>query len=327
MLKEDVLAALRRAGGGPLSGEELSRTLGVSRAAVWKAVTALRSAGYQIEGQSARGYALVSSPDVLDPAVLRRPDRVVGCEAICLDSVDSTNNEIKRRAIQGAPTGLAVTAEEQTGGKGRRGRSFQSLAGKGLYLSVLLRPQVPVEQVSQLTAWTAVAVARAIEAVSEVRPNIKWPNDVLVNGKKLCGILTELGVEAETGAVSYVVVGMGTNVSQTEADFGPELSEIATSLGILGARVRRSELAKALLSELDAMNAAFPAGRAGYLAEYRRRCVTLGREVKLVAPEGERLATALDVDDNFALRVRLADGTEETVSSGEVSVRGVLGYH
>lgn len=327
MGKEDVLAALRRAEGRTLSGEELSRTLGVSRAAVWKAVTALREAGYQIEGQSARGYELVGSPDVLDASALRCPDCVVGCQVICLDKTDSTNDELKRRATQGAPTGLVVTAEEQTGGKGRRGRSFQSLAGKGLYLSVLLRPQVPAEQVSQLTAWTAVAVCRAVEAVSRVRPSIKWPNDVLVEGKKLCGILTELGVEAETGAVSYVVVGMGTNVSQTEADFGPELSGIATSLSILGADIRRAELAQALLAELDAMNAAFPEGRAEYLKYYRHRCVTLGREVKLVGPEGERLATALDVDENFALRVRLADGTEETVSSGEVSVRGVLGYH
>lgn len=172
MVKEDVLAALRRAEGQTLSGEELSRSLGVSRAAVWKAVTALREAGYQIQGQSARGYELVGSPDVLDGAALRCPGRTVGCEVICLDKTDSTNDELKRRAMAGAPTGLAVTADTQTGGKGRRGRSFQSLPGKGLYLSVLLRPQVPVEQVSQLTAWTAVAVCRAIEAVSAVRPSV-----------------------------------------------------------------------------------------------------------------------------------------------------------
>lgn len=325
MVKDAVLQALQSQT-EPLSGEELSRKLGVSRAAVWKGVKALQAEGYTIEALPSRGYCLLAQPDVLRASELADPGRVVGGEVLCLRETDSTNDELKRRAMAGAPTGLAVTADTQTGGKGRRGRSFQSLAEKGLYLSVLLRPQVPLEQVSQLTAWTAVAVCRAVEAVSGVQPSIKWPNDVLVEGKKLCGILTELGVEAETGSLSYVVVGMGTNLTQTEADFGPELSQIATSLAILGHPVTRRELAVALLDELDKMNAAFPQGREEYLAQYRRRCVTLGREVKLVRPDGETPATALDIDGDFALRVRLADGREETVSSGEVSVRGVLGY-
>ncbi len=325
MVKDELLRALRGRT-EPLSGEELSRALGVSRAAVWKAVTALRGEGYVVEALPTRGYRLVEAPDVLRAAELSDPRRVVGGEVVCLPRTDSTNDELKRRAMAGAPTGLAVTADEQTGGKGRRGRSFQSLAGKGLYLSVLLRPQVPLEIVSQLTAWTAVAVCQAIEDTSGVAASIKWPNDVLVEGKKLCGILTELGVEAETGSLSYVVVGMGTNVSQTREDFGPELEPIATSLAILGTHVTRRELAAALLDRLDAMNAAFPARREDYLAEYRRRCVTLGRQVKLVRPDGETPAQALDVDDAFALRVRMASGAEETVSSGEVSVRGVLGY-
>lgn len=325
MVKDALLQALEGRN-EPLSGEALSRELGVSRAAVWKAVTALRSEGYAIEALPTRGYRLLEVPDVLRGDRLADPGRVVGCEVVCLDSVDSTNNECKRRAIQGAPTGLAVTAEVQTGGKGRRGRSFQSLAGKGLYLSVLLRPQVSLERVSQLTAWTAIAVCRAVESLCSVEPSIKWPNDVLVEGRKLCGILTELGVEGETGALSYVVVGMGTNLSQTAADFGPELADKAVSLAMLGYAVRREDLARALLNELDAMNAAFPERREEYLAEYRRRCVTLGRELRLVRPQGERAATALDIDDDFSLLVRLPDGTEERVASGEVSVRGLLGY-
>lgn len=325
MVKDAVLRALQNQT-EPLSGEELSRELGVSRAAVWKAVKVLQAEGYTIQALPTRGYCLLAQPDVLRGPELADPDRVVGGHVVCLRETDSTNDECKRRAMAGAPTGLAVTADTQTGGKGRRGRSFQSLAGKGLYLSVLLRPQVPLEQVSQLTAWTAVAVCRAVEAVSGVEPCIKWPNDVLVGGKKLCGILTELGVEAETGSLSYVVVGMGTNLTQTEADFGPELSQIATSLAILGHPVTRRTLAVALLDELEQMNAAFPREREGYLAEYHRRCVTLGKEVKLVTPNDETGAIALDIDDDFALRVRLQDGREETVSSGEVSVRGVLGY-
>lgn len=323
MVRDAVLAALR-ATQGDLSGEELSRRLGVSRAAIWKAVNALRQDGYHIQGQSARGYRLIDCPDLLNAEELRSPDRIIGCEVICLDSIDSTNDECKRRAMSGAPVGLAVTADTQTGGKGRRGRSFQSLAGKGLYLSVLLRPQVPLEAVSQLTAWTAVAVCRAIEQVSDIHPDIKWPNDILADGKKLCGILTELGLEAETGVLIYVVVGMGTNVSQTREDFGPELEGIATSLSLLGAHVQRRILAQALLRELDSMNAAFPLNREGYLAEYRRRCVTLGKEIRLVEPTREREATALDIDPDFALRVRLSDGREERITSGEVSIRPPL---
>lgn len=325
MLKDEVLSALRRAE-RPVSGAELCKALGVSRAAVWKAVEALRKEGYEIEAQSAVGYRLTAAPDRLNAAELRTADGVVGREVVCLDTVDSTNEEIKRRALAGAEAGLVVTAETQTGGKGRRGRSFQSLSGKGLYLSVLLKPRVPLDQVSQLTAWTAVAVCRAIEAVCNVKPQIKWPNDVLVDGKKLCGILTEMGVEAETGALSYVVVGMGTNVSQTAQDFGPELSEIATSLHILGAEVTRRELALALMAELDRMNAAFPHGREEYFDAYTRRCVTLGKQVKLVRLDGETLATAERLTGTFQLVVRHPDGTEETVSSGEVSVRGLLGY-
>lgn len=325
MVKDEVLSALRRAE-RPVSGAELCKALGVSRAAVWKAVEALRKEGYEIEAQSAVGYRLTAAPDRLNAAELRAADGVVGREVVCLDTVDSTNEEIKRRALAGAEAGLVVTAETQTGGKGRRGRSFQSLSGKGLYLSVLLKPNVPLDQVSQLTAWTAVAVCRAIEEVCGVRPQIKWPNDVLVDGKKLCGILTEMGVEAETGALGYVVVGMGTNVSQTEEDFGPELCDLATSLHLLGAEVTRRELALALIAELDRMNAAFPHGREEYFDAYSQRCVTLGKEVLLIRGDGTTQATAERLTGAFQLVVRRPDGTEETVSSGEVSVRGLLGY-
>lgn len=355
MLKDDVLLALKTAQ-KPISGADLSKNLGVSRAAVWKAVESLRKAGYEIAGQSAVGYRLTTVPDRLTPADLHQPftvpspsphrpltvsipsphrpltvsyppaQGVVGREVVCLDTVDSTNDEVKRRALAGAEAGLVVTAERQTAGKGRRGRSFQSLSGKGLYLSVLLKPNVPLDQVSQLTAWTAVAVCRAIERICDVKPTIKWPNDILVEGKKLCGILTEMGVEAETGALGYVVVGMGTNVSQTQEDFGEELCKIATSLHICGANVTRLDLARALIAELDKLNSAFPVDWREYHESYKNRCVTLGKEVKIVRPDREEQAKAEDITGDFKLVVRHGDGTREEVSSGEVSVRGLLGY-
>jgi len=325
VLQEDVLRMLRQAG-EPLSGEKMSRELGVSRAAVWKAVSALRESGYRVEAHSAKGYRLLESPDLLSPGELEDAARTVGRQVLCLSSVDSTNNVCRHKAVEGAPDGLAVLAGEQTSGRGRRGRSFQSLPGKGLYLSVLLRPKAELAQVSQLTAWTAVALCAALKRTAGVEGEIKWPNDVLLEGKKLCGILTELGLEAETGALEYVVVGIGVNVGQDEADFGPELAGIATSLRLHGIQLRRADLAQAVLEELDRMYADFPQERAAYLEEYRRRCVTVGRQVRILRGEEETPAEAIGVEEDFSLLVRLPDGRRERVTSGEVSVRGLLGY-
>lgn len=330
MLQDEILSLLRSEPDAYRSGEEMSRQLGVSRAAVWKAVEALRRAGYEIVSAPNRGYRLSAAPDDLRSGELTAAmsGRLVGREVVCLDTVDSTNSEVKRRAANGANQGLAVISDEQTAGRGRRGNAFQSLKGKGLFCSVLLRPQVPLDALGQLTAWTAVAVCRAIEACCGLDCGIKWTNDIILGGKKLCGILTELEFEAESAAAVAVVVGVGINVGQTEADFGPDLSPIATSLTqALGRPVRRAELAVHLLSALDEMYAAFPQGKVAYLDEYRRRCVTTGHEVALVGPDGSREpALAQEVDDDFALVCRLPDGSTRTVTAGEVSVRGLLGY-
>ena len=327
MLRDDVLALLRQREGEPLSGEAMSRTLGVSRAAVWKAIEALREEGYAISSAPRRGYWLEKSPDLLSPGELSRPDRRVGRELVCLDQVDSTNNEVKRRAVDAVPDGLVVLAGEQTGGRGRRGRSFVSPAGKGLYLSALLRPDCPLEQVSALTAWTAVAVCDAVEELCGIRPGIKWPNDVILDGRKLCGILTELELEAETAALRYVVVGLGLNVSQTADDFGPEVAPVAVSLAqALGRAPRRAEAAGAVIAALNRMAADFPLRWGEWLERYRADCLTLGRPVRLLRAGGEEAAVAEAVDETFALVVRHPDGRRETVSSGEVSVRGLLGY-
>ena len=327
MLRDEVLSLLKS--GEELSGEAMSQTLGVSRAAVWKAIEALRGEGYAISSAPRRGYRLEGSPDLLSAGELAAAvaGRRVGKELVCLETVDSTNNEVKRRAVDAVPDGLVVLAGEQTGGRGRRGRSFVSPAGKGLYLSALLRPDCPLEQVSALTAWTAVAVCDAVEELCGIRPGIKWPNDVILDGRKLCGILTELELEAETAALRYVVVGLGLNVSQTADDFGPEVAPVAVSLAqALGRAPRRAEAAGAVIAALDRMVADFPRRWAEWLERYRADCLTLGRPVRLLRAGGEEAAEAEAVDETFALVVRRPDGRRETVSSGEVSVRGLLGY-
>ena len=329
MSRERVLALLRERQGEYLSGEAMSRTLGISRAGVWKAIEGLRQEGYVVSSAPNRGYRLENSPDRLRVGELfgLLSDAKIGSELVCLDVIDSTNTECKRRAMTGAPEGLVVTAEEQTGGRGRRGRRFESPRGAGLYLSVLLRPDCAPAEAVTLTAWVGVAVCDAVEQAAGVRPRIKWTNDIILNGKKLCGILTEMSVEGETGAVDYVVAGMGTNVGETAEYFAQAgLADIATSLDIEGHAVDRNVLAACLLNALDRMAKEFPQEKGKWLKQYRADCLTPGHEVKLVGPEGERRAEALAIDDDFGLVVALPDGTTETITAGEVSVRGIAGY-
>ena len=329
MSRENVLSLLLEEPSAYLSGEEMSRRLGVSRAAVWKAIETLRQEGYEISSAPNRGYRLESAPDRVREGELRGPlsDCIIGSSLACLEVIDSTNTECKRRAMSGAPHGLAVLAEEQTGGRGRLGRTFQSPRGGGLYLSVLLRPDLSPAEVVDFTAWVAVAVCDGIEEVCGVRPRIKWTNDLVLNGKKLAGILTELGLESETNSLQYLVTGIGVNVNQQAGDFEGEVRDIATSLSMeLGRPVRRAALAAGILRAMDRMYAGFPHNKQEYLDRYRADCMTPGHQVQLITPVSRQEATALAIDDEFRLVVELPDGTRKALSTGEVSVRGMYGY-
>ena len=331
MSKQTVLELLRRREGAFLSGEEISRRLGLSRAAVWKAVDALRREGYTVEARTGLGYRLAGAPDALTEPEIRRflpPTEVVGRKLVCLSEVDSTNTRAKESAMAGEPEGLVVVADCQTAGRGRMGRSFQSPPGKGIYLTALLRPHLPPERLMCVTAMAGVSVCGAVEEVCGLSPGLKWPNDPVLNGRKLCGILTELSLEAETRSLQYLVVGIGINVLHTPEDFSPEVAAIATSVAAeLGHPVSRPALAAALIARLDRLRTALVSGDTeDYLAEYRRRCVNLGKRVRLLSPGGEAHGEALDVDREFGLVVRRDDGTVTTVRSGEVSVRGLYGY-
>lgn len=331
MSRETVLALLRAQGGEFLSGEEISGRLGLSRTAVWKAVDALRREGYEIEARAGLGYRLTGTPDALTEPEIRsflEETAVVGRELQCFDEIDSTNNYAKRIALSGAPDGTVIVADCQTAGRGRMDRSFQSPKGKGIYLTALLRPELPPERLLPVTALAGVAVCAAVERVCGVRPGLKWPNDPVLGSRKLCGILTELSVEAETGRVQYLVLGIGVNVLQTAEDFTPEVAEMATSLAMaLGRPVSRPALAAALIEELDRLYTALRAGDLSeYLAAYRRDCVNLGKAVQLISPAGRETVTAVGIDGDFGLVVRGADGEERAVRSGEVSVRGLYGY-
>lgn len=331
MSRDAVLRLLRQSEGDYVSGEAVSEALGVTRAAVWKAVDALRRDGYEVESRKNRGYRLVGEPDSLSETAVRAclgETKRVGRTLACFAQIDSTNAYLKRAAAEGAADGAVAVADEQTGGRGRRGRSFSSPAGKGVYLSALLRPDVEPTRLLPLTGFVAVAVCNAVERAAQVRPQIKWTNDLVLGSRKLCGILTELSVEGESGALQYVVVGVGVNVAQTREDFADGLEDIATSLLLeTGVNVSRAALAAALVEELDALYDALLRGETqAYLDAYRRDCLTIGREVQLLWQDTRERVRAVGVDDALGLEVVRGDGSRDVIRTGEVSVRGLYGY-
>lgn len=248
--------------------------------------------------------------------------KITACPALeVFPQLDSTNAYLKRAALAGAVHRSVVIADAQSAGRGRMGRSFQSPQGKGLYLSVLLRAMG--RDVSCVTGMAAVAAARAVERVSGAEVAIKWTNDLVLNGRKLCGILAETQM---MGSDTALVLGVGVNVHHAQEDFTGEVAQLATSLAMEGYQTERAVLAAALIEELYQLDEALGGELTTYTQEYRRRCVTLGKEVRLLWTAGQEHAVAEDIDAQFGLIVRLADGTRKTVRTGEVSVRGLYGY-
>lgn len=241
----------------------------------------------------------------------------------CFESIDSTNSYLKREAACGAVHGSVAAANSQSAGRGRLGRSFQSPPDRGIYLSVLLRPELDGEVLMSATGMAAVAVSRAVRRVTGADVGIKWTNDLILNGKKLAGILAETVVVGEDIAL---IIGVGVNVHQAREDFDGEVADIATSLAMEGYQTDRAALTAAMIEELYALGGALGGEIDGYVEEYRRACVTLGREVRLMWTEKQVRAQALDVDERFGLLVRPENGEIMTVRSGEVSVRGLYGY-
>lgn len=240
--------------------------------------------------------------------------------------IDSTNDYLKRTARQGIPHGTVVIADHQTGGHGRRGRTFLSPEGVGIYLSMLIRPDCTVQELMHLTCATAVAMCDAVEAAAGFRPGIKWTNDLVYGKRKLGGILTELGFKSD-GTVDYAIIGIGINCCQNPEDFAPEIRDMAGSLAMItGQSIDRSRVAAAMMEALQRMDQELLSGKNHMLDRYRDNCITLGQDISLVRGDEVRHGYALSVDDEGALIVRFEDGHTEAVNSGEVSVRGMYGY-
>ena len=317
-----ILTALRTAGAGWVSGADLSQTLGLSRAAIWARIEELRGLGYVIEAMPHRGYRLQSAPDLLhaDDLLSRLAGAgVVGRDIRVFQQTTSTNDVVEKLAVDGVQEGMAVFAESQTKGRGRLGRCWVSPAGKGLLFSVLLRPALPPQSATQLTITAATAVARAIQRHAGMAPEIKWPNDILLRGRKTAGILTELS--AELDHIKYVILGIGVNVNLETTDFPPEWRGTSTSLRLAAGRpVSRSELAADLLRELDADYARVCAGQFIAVAdEWERQCATLGQQVRICGGGREVSGRAESLDEDGALLVRTQHGRLERIVGGDVA--------
>ena len=243
------------------------------------------------------------------------------------DSIDSTNTRAKELAVRGAAHGTVLIADHQTGGRGRRGRSFHSPAGSGIYMSIILRPNCGPQDLMHLTCAAAVALCDAVEQSCGLRPGIKWTNDLVVGKKKVAGILTELGISPR-GTLDYAIIGIGINCCQESSDFPREIRGIAGSLhSVTGQTIQRHKVAAAMIDALLAMDRKLLTGKEAIMNRYRDDCITLGQAVSVVKADGlARHGTALDLDSDGGLLVRFDDGITETVSSGEVSVRGMYGY-
>lgn len=317
--KEKLLSLLSQHQGEYHSGEDIADRLAISRTAVWKAVKALQTEGYTIEAVRNRGYCLTGSRDVLTVAQIQSGLQWPGASVEVHPSVPSTNALLRERANAGAPEGTVVIAAAQTRGRGRLGRSFYSPADTGLYLSVLLRPDgwSPAEAV-RVTTMAAVAACEAIESVSGKEAQIKWVNDVFMEGRKVCGILTEGSFNLELGSLEYIVLGVGINVYPPTEGFPRDISATA---GVVLEEVRESGRNLLASEFLNRFYACYTADPGDYAQRYRERSFVIGRRVTVISPKGTKEALALDVDRDCRLVVRWPDGQVERLSSAEISVR------
>lgn len=329
MLKWQVLDQLKQNNKDYLSGEKISQKLSVSRTAVNKAIKNLREKGYQIASSTNKGYKLLNSPDVLSKYEIksRLDTKTIGKEIKLFDTLASTNNTAKQMAAEEQKEGTTILSKEQTGGRGRLARSFHSPKDMGVWMSVILRPKIEPEQATIFTIMAAVAVNNAIEALCGERPKTKWTNDILLNNKKLCGILTEMSIEAETQSIQHIIIGIGINVNNQS--FPPEIENIATSLFMHTNKPQnRAQIAAEVLNQLDQLytNGYHDKNKSKLISLYRSDLNMLGKEVKLIRGNKESIVTAIDIDQNGCLIVQNSDKSIEVVNSGEVSIRVPGGY-
>lgn len=329
-MKAEILKLLREAD-GYVSGQQLCEKFGVPRTAVWKVIRQLQEEGYQVEAVRNKGYHIVDSPDIMTKEELDSlmETKWIGRNVVYYDTVDSTNLRIKQMGDEGAPEGTLAVADQQSAGRGRRGRSWDSPAGSSIYMSLLLRPEIEPDKAPMITLVMACSVAEGImdcgDSCGNPQVQIKWPNDIIINGKKLVGILTEMSTQIDY--INHVTVGVGINVNLTE--FPEEIRETATSLCLeCGHVVKRAPLIAAIMKRMEKNYEIFlkTGDLTGLMDKYSEMLVNKDRDVMILGVKEQYRAHAIGINQTGELIVRREDGSEEAIYAGEVSVRGVYGY-
>ena len=325
-MKEEILRLLRSAD-GYISGQELCNRFGVSRTAVWKAINQLKEAGYEIEAQQNKGYRLMAAPDLMTEAEIKSLMHTewVAKEVLYFDTIDSTNTKAQELAEKGYPSGTLVVADKQESGKGRRGRSWVSPSGTGIFMTLMIKPDINPNNASMLTLVAALAVAKAITSVTGEKALIKWPNDIVINGKKVCGILTEMN--AQFDYINHIVVGIGINVHNES--FPEEISQMASSLMIEagGKRFHRAQIIAENMSYFEQYYDTFLKTQdlSALVREYDELLVNRNKSVRVLDPKEPFDGKAMGITPKGELIVDTWE-SRKLVSSGEVSVRGIYGY-
>lgn len=320
--KEKLLELFETNKGTYFSGEEIAQRFCVSRAAVWKAVNALRQDGYAIDAVTNKGYCLSEKTDILSPQGVRKylKPAYQAMKLEVLSTVPSTNALVREKAIEAFPEGYTVISNEQTAGRGRYGRTFFSPRDTGLYMSILLRPiHDSAQQAARLTVVAAAAMCRTIEEISGEPAQIKWVNDIYVRGKKVCGILTEASFSLETGSPEYVILGTGINVYPPVGGFPKELEPIAGTIFDCPGDDMKNRLAAGFINRF--MDSYTSPEQTGYIEEYRSRSLVVGKNVTVLSGGQSRGAFAYGIDDECRLLVRYEDGETAALSYGEISIR------
>lgn len=334
-MKNRILKKLKNEKGKYLSGEQLSEHLEVSRTYIWKCIKELRAKGYVIESSPKKGYKLSYIPDIINNKEImeERKSKLLGKNVIYFPQIDSTNNYAKKIAHEGCEEGTVIIADMQTSGRGRLGREWNSKDKKGISMSVVLKPKIAIQELQIITLAASVAVVEAVKELTGIGLGVKWPNDIILDGKKICGILTEASVEMD--GINFVVLGIGLNVWHEEEDFFGELKQKATSLSIYIRQkeqlndiiIRRSQLIKMILFKLEQLYDKINKGDLDLITTlWRKYSVTLGKEVLIVVKGEEYSGTAVDITNEGKLIVECSDGNRREVLSGEIFVRGLLGY-
>ncbi|MBE6020195.1 MAG: biotin--[acetyl-CoA-carboxylase] ligase [Clostridiales bacterium] len=322
IVKEELVKLFETSRERYISGNEMAEIFGVSRTAVWKMINSLRNEGYEIEAAGSKGYRLLPENDVISASGIEKYlDSSEGKFRFCIyDSVASTNDVLKEKANSGEAEGLVAAASSQTGGKGRMGRIFFSPEGTGVYFSMLLRPQIPLEEMTLITTAAAVAVCRAVERISDIKAEIKWVNDVYVKGRKAAGILTEASFGGETGTLDYVILGIGMNLYGPKGDFPEDIADSAGSFFDIRIEDGRNKAIAFVLEEFYKIYEDFH--DKGFVKEYIKRSFVIGKQVMVTSIGKEPyFAEVLGIDPVCRLEVMREDGSVEFLNSGEISIR------